>query len=142
MIPVAETTFEFVMSEKPLHVRLSLPKEVSGGGGGGGGGAWSGGGGGGGVPQRPVAQRPVPPVLSLQTFYHGEAVPVSVEISNSSSRSIKDISLSGELLPVGGVASPSVMSDLIHPIVLTPSLGYHGSRIHVDSHITVSRATS
>lgn len=89
MIPVAETTFEFVMSEKPLHVRLSLPKEVSGG--------W----GGGGVPQRPV-----PPVLSLQTFYHGEAVPVSVEISNSSSRSIRDISLSGELLPVGAWLHP------------------------------------
>lgn len=33
-MPVAETTFEFVMSEKPLHVRLSLPKEVSGGWGG------------------------------------------------------------------------------------------------------------
>lgn len=25
---MAETTFEFLMSEKPLHVRLSLPREV------------------------------------------------------------------------------------------------------------------
>lgn len=55
--PVAETTFEFLMSEKPLHVKLSLPKE---------------------------------------TFYHGEPVKVNLEITNSSSRSIKDISLSVE----------------------------------------------
>lgn len=55
--PVAETTFEFLMSEKPLTVRLSLPKE---------------------------------------TFYHGEPVKVNVEITNSSSRTMKDISLSVE----------------------------------------------
>lgn len=55
--PVAETTFEFLMSEKPLHIKLSLPKE---------------------------------------TFYHGEPVKVNVEITNSSSRNIKDISLSVE----------------------------------------------
>ncbi|KAM9358837.1 S-arrestin-like [Symphorus nematophorus] len=57
LVPLAETTFEFLMSEKPLHVKLSLPKE---------------------------------------TFYHGEPVPVSVEINNSSSRNIKDISVSVE----------------------------------------------
>uniref|UniRef100_A0AAQ5Y1H9 S-arrestin n=1 Tax=Amphiprion ocellaris TaxID=80972 RepID=A0AAQ5Y1H9_AMPOC len=28
VVPTAETTFEFLMSEKPLHVKLSLPKEV------------------------------------------------------------------------------------------------------------------
>lgn len=28
VVPVAETTFEFLMSEKPLHVKMSLPKEV------------------------------------------------------------------------------------------------------------------
>lgn len=55
--PVAETTFEFLMSDKPLHVRMSLPKE---------------------------------------TFYHGEAVKVNVEINNSSSRTVKDISISVE----------------------------------------------
>ncbi|KAK7881026.1 hypothetical protein WMY93_030615 [Mugilogobius chulae] len=55
--PVAETTFEFVMSEKPLHVKMSLSKE---------------------------------------TFYHGEPVKVNVEITNSSSRNVKDISLSVE----------------------------------------------
>ncbi|XP_055022596.1 S-arrestin-like [Boleophthalmus pectinirostris] len=55
--PVAETTFEFLMSEKPLYVKLSLPKE---------------------------------------TFYHEEPVKVNVEINNSSSRNIKDISLSVE----------------------------------------------
>ncbi|XP_040901603.1 S-arrestin-like isoform X1 [Toxotes jaculatrix] len=57
LVPVAETTFEFLMSEKPLHVKLSLPKE---------------------------------------TFYHGEPVKVNVEITNSSSRNIKDISVSVE----------------------------------------------
>ncbi|KAG8001724.1 Autophagy-related protein 16-1 [Nibea albiflora] len=55
--PVAETTFEFLMSEKPLNVKLSLPKE---------------------------------------TFYHGEPIPVIVEITNSSNRNIKDISVSVE----------------------------------------------
>ncbi|XP_026219649.1 S-arrestin-like isoform X1 [Anabas testudineus] len=57
LVPVADTTFEFLMSEKPLHVKLSLPKE---------------------------------------TFYHGEPVKVNAEITNSSSRSIKDISVSVE----------------------------------------------
>ncbi|XP_044059184.1 S-arrestin-like [Siniperca chuatsi] len=57
LVPVAETTFEFLMSEKPLHVKLSLAKE---------------------------------------TFYHGEPVRVNVEITNSSSRNIKDISVSVE----------------------------------------------
>ncbi|KAK9520326.1 hypothetical protein VZT92_020221 [Zoarces viviparus] len=57
LIPETETTFEFLMSEKPLHVRLSMSKE---------------------------------------TFYHGEPVRVNVEITNSSSRNIKDISVSVE----------------------------------------------
>ncbi|XP_078023578.1 S-arrestin-like isoform X2 [Epinephelus lanceolatus] len=57
VIPTAETTFEFLMSEKPLHVKLSMPKE---------------------------------------TFYHGEPVRVNAEINNSSSRNIKDISVSVE----------------------------------------------
>ncbi|GLD68614.1 S-arrestin-like isoform X1, partial [Lates japonicus] len=57
VVPVTETTFEFLMSEKPLHVKLSLPKE---------------------------------------TFYHGEPVKVNVEITNSSSRNVKDISMSVE----------------------------------------------
>lgn len=34
--------------------------------------------------------------MSTQTFYHGEPVPVNVEITNSSSRNIKDINVSGE----------------------------------------------
>ncbi|XP_041850164.1 S-arrestin b isoform X2 [Melanotaenia boesemani] len=57
LAPLADMTFEFLMSEKPLHVKLSLPKE---------------------------------------TFYHGEPVKANVEITNSSSRNIKDISLSVE----------------------------------------------
>uniref|UniRef100_A0A3P9H6Z9 S-arrestin n=1 Tax=Oryzias latipes TaxID=8090 RepID=A0A3P9H6Z9_ORYLA len=57
LAPVAEMTFEFLMSEKPLQVKLSLPKE---------------------------------------TFYHGEPLKANVEITNSSSRNIKDISLSVE----------------------------------------------
>ncbi|KAG7225966.1 hypothetical protein INR49_018567 [Caranx melampygus] len=55
VVPVAETNFEFLMSEKPLQVKMSLPKE---------------------------------------TFYHGEPIKVTVEINNSSSRNIKDISVS------------------------------------------------
>lgn len=55
--PSVETTFEFLMSEKPLLVKMSLPKE---------------------------------------TFYHGEPVKVNVEITNSSSRTMKDISFSVE----------------------------------------------
>ncbi|XP_037330173.2 S-arrestin b [Pungitius pungitius] len=54
-VPVAETTFEFLMSEKPLKVKLSLEKEI---------------------------------------FYHGEPVRVHVDINNSSSRNIKDITVS------------------------------------------------
>ncbi|XP_078100706.1 S-arrestin-like isoform X2 [Sander vitreus] len=57
LVPAAESTFEFLMSEKPLTVKMSMPKE---------------------------------------TFYHGEPVKVNVEITNSSSRNIKDISLSVE----------------------------------------------
>uniref|UniRef100_A0A3Q3N4W8 S-arrestin n=1 Tax=Mastacembelus armatus TaxID=205130 RepID=A0A3Q3N4W8_9TELE len=57
LVPVADSTFEFLMSEKPLHVRLSLPKE---------------------------------------TFYHGELLTATVEIINSSSRNIKDLSVSVE----------------------------------------------
>uniref|UniRef100_A0A8C7Y702 S-arrestin n=1 Tax=Oryzias sinensis TaxID=183150 RepID=A0A8C7Y702_9TELE len=57
LAPAAEMTFEFLMSEKPLQVKLSLQKE---------------------------------------TFYHGEPLKANVEITNSSSRNIKDISLSVE----------------------------------------------
>uniref|UniRef100_A0A665UWV6 S-arrestin n=1 Tax=Echeneis naucrates TaxID=173247 RepID=A0A665UWV6_ECHNA len=57
VVPVAETSLELLMSEKPLHVKMSLPKE---------------------------------------TFYHGEPVKVTVEITNSSSRNVKDISVSVE----------------------------------------------
>uniref|UniRef100_A0A672GPM2 S-arrestin n=1 Tax=Salarias fasciatus TaxID=181472 RepID=A0A672GPM2_SALFA len=57
VVPVAETTFEFLMSDKPLHVKMSMSKE---------------------------------------TFYHGEPIEVHVEINNSSSRNIKDISVSVE----------------------------------------------
>ncbi|KAF7650329.1 hypothetical protein LDENG_00127660 [Lucifuga dentata] len=57
VVPVAETTFEFLLSDKPLHVKLSLLKEI---------------------------------------FYHGEPVKATVEITNSSGRNIKDISLSVE----------------------------------------------
>ncbi|KAM7412438.1 hypothetical protein PAMA_020023 [Pampus argenteus] len=49
--PVADTTFEFLMSEKPLHIKVSLPKEP---------------------------------------------VKANVEITNSSSRNIKDITVSVE----------------------------------------------
>ncbi|XP_060929837.1 S-arrestin-like isoform X1 [Limanda limanda] len=57
LVPLAESTFEFLMSERPLSVKLSLSKE---------------------------------------TFYHGEPVMVNVDITNSSNRNIKDISVSVE----------------------------------------------
>ncbi|XP_056138952.1 S-arrestin-like [Lampris incognitus] len=57
LVPTAETTFDFLMSEKPLRLKLSLQKE---------------------------------------TYYHGEPIKASVEITNSSSRNIKDISVSVE----------------------------------------------
>ncbi|XP_046891086.1 S-arrestin-like [Hypomesus transpacificus] len=57
VVPSAETTCEFLMSDKPLHVQVSLEKE---------------------------------------TYYHGEPINVNVDVTNSSNRSIKDISLSVE----------------------------------------------
>ncbi|XP_062329947.1 S-arrestin b [Osmerus eperlanus] len=57
VVPTAETTCEFLMSDKPLHVQVSLEKE---------------------------------------TYYHGEPINVNVDITNSSNRSIKDISVSVE----------------------------------------------
>ncbi|CAL8363305.1 unnamed protein product [Merluccius merluccius] len=55
--PSVQTTFEFLLSDKPLHLKLSLEKE---------------------------------------TYYHGEPIRACVEITNSSSRNIKDISISIE----------------------------------------------
>ncbi|XP_010901659.1 S-arrestin isoform X1 [Esox lucius] len=57
IIPSAETTFEFLMSDKPLHMQVSLEKE---------------------------------------TYYHGEPIKVSVDIDNSSNRSLKDITVAVE----------------------------------------------
>uniref|UniRef100_A0A8C7D0W6 S-arrestin n=1 Tax=Oncorhynchus kisutch TaxID=8019 RepID=A0A8C7D0W6_ONCKI len=53
-IPSSEITCEFLMSDKPLHMQVSLEKE---------------------------------------THYHGEPIKVSVYINNSSSRSLKDITV-------------------------------------------------
>lgn len=97
LLPSAETTFEFLMSEKPLHVKLSLPKEVrasvrfwirhqnhqvlkAGG-----------------LSQIYSWKHFTCLLTCLQTFYHGEPLKANVEITNSSSRNIKDISLSGDI---------------------------------------------
>uniref|UniRef100_A0A8C7TEE1 S-arrestin n=1 Tax=Oncorhynchus mykiss TaxID=8022 RepID=A0A8C7TEE1_ONCMY len=56
-IPSSEITCEFLMSDKPLHMQVSLEKE---------------------------------------THYHGEPIKVSVYINNSSSRSLKDITVAVE----------------------------------------------
>ncbi|XP_055735283.1 S-arrestin-like [Salvelinus fontinalis] len=56
-IPSSEITCEFLMSDKPLHMQVSLEKE---------------------------------------TYYHGEPIKVSVNINNSSSRSLKDITVAVE----------------------------------------------
>ncbi|KAF7652139.1 hypothetical protein LDENG_00100980 [Lucifuga dentata] len=55
MAPSVETTRDFVMSDKPLHVKASLEKEI---------------------------------------YYHGESIKVHVSVTNSSSKSIKNIILS------------------------------------------------
>ncbi|XP_062873248.1 S-arrestin b [Trichomycterus rosablanca] len=55
--PSNETTFEFMMSDKPLHMRVSLEKE---------------------------------------TFYHGEPINVSVDIDNSSSKDVTNLTVSVE----------------------------------------------
>ncbi|XP_077579105.1 S-arrestin-like isoform X2 [Stigmatopora nigra] len=55
--PTAETTFHFLLSDRPLAVKLRLAKE---------------------------------------TFYHGEPVCADVAMTNSSNRTVKDISLSVE----------------------------------------------
>ncbi|KAM4627687.1 S-arrestin-like [Polymixia lowei] len=57
LVPSAETTFEFLMSDKPLNLKLSLQKE---------------------------------------TYYHGEPIKATLEITNSSNRNIKNISISVE----------------------------------------------
>ncbi|KAG8445420.1 hypothetical protein GDO86_010267 [Hymenochirus boettgeri] len=55
--PKAETSWQFFMSDKPLHLTASLPKEV---------------------------------------FYHGEAIPVSVSVTNNSDKTVKKIATSVE----------------------------------------------
>ncbi|XP_036413958.1 S-arrestin b [Colossoma macropomum] len=55
--PLNETTCEFMMSDKPLHMSVSLDKE---------------------------------------TYYHGEPINVSVDIDNSSSKDMKNITVSVE----------------------------------------------
>ncbi|KAI4883102.1 hypothetical protein NFI96_023009, partial [Prochilodus magdalenae] len=55
--PSNETTCEFMMSDKPLHVSVSLDKE---------------------------------------TYYHGESINVSVDINNSSSKDLKNLTVSVE----------------------------------------------
>ncbi|XP_017296598.1 S-arrestin-like isoform X2 [Kryptolebias marmoratus] len=92
VVPVAEMTFEFLMSEKPLHVKLSLSKE---------------------------------------TFYHGEPVKANVEINNSSSRNIKDISLTGFLclcLYVSDRDSVPSGTTLKKDYTLYPLLAYNKER--------------
>ncbi|KAF0031036.1 hypothetical protein F2P81_017767 [Scophthalmus maximus] len=125
LVPSAETTFEFLMSEEPLTVKLSLPKEkcavefevkafcgqsqnekidkessvrlsirkiqfspeISEL-----------------VPSAEttfeflMSEEPLTVKLSLpkETFYHSEPVTVNVDVTNSSSRNIKDISVSVE----------------------------------------------
>nr|ATY71615.1 S-antigen arrestin b [Maurolicus mucronatus] len=57
VIPTAETTFEFLMSDKPLHMQATLTKEV---------------------------------------YYHGEPINVSVNIVNSTNRTLKALTVAVE----------------------------------------------
>lgn len=61
-----------------------------------------------------------------QTFYHGEPVPVSVEITNSSSRNIKDINVSGE--QSGWERLPSCTRDVTSCQKLLPLFSWTGDQ--------------
>ncbi|NWS09746.1 ARRB1 protein, partial [Pachyramphus minor] len=79
--PMAETTRQFLMSDKPLHLEASLDKEV--------GKDWGGDAGG-------VAPgtSPSPCSAPLQIYYHGEPISVNVHVTNNTNKTVKKIKIS------------------------------------------------
>lgn len=83
--PMAETTRQFLMSDKPLHLEASLDKEV------GLGSVVPGG-------QNPIGGAQgvqIPP--SPQIYYHGEPISVNVHVTNNTNKTVKKIKISGEV---------------------------------------------
>lgn len=84
--PMAETTRQFLMSDKPLHLEASLDKEV---------GEDQGGDTGGVTPAR-TGNSPSPLLCSPQIYYHGEPISVNVHVTNNTNKTVKKIKISGE----------------------------------------------
>lgn len=84
--PMAETTRQFLMSDKPLHLEASLDKEV--------GEDW--GGDTGGVTPARTGTSPSPLLCSPQIYYHGEPISVNVHVTNNTNKTVKKIKISGE----------------------------------------------
>ncbi|NWU85426.1 ARRB1 protein, partial [Onychorhynchus coronatus] len=79
--PMAETTRQFLMSDKPLHLEASLDKEVGKDGGGDAGGVTPG-------TSRSPCSAP------LQIYYHGEPISVNVHVTNNTNKTVKKIKIS------------------------------------------------
>ncbi|NXK89553.1 ARRB1 protein, partial [Formicarius rufipectus] len=79
--PMAETTRQFLMSDKPLHLETSLDKEV--------GKDW--GGDAGGVT---LGTSLTPCAAPLQIYYHGEPISVNVHVTNNTNKTVKKIKIS------------------------------------------------
>ncbi|KAJ7418481.1 hypothetical protein BTVI_29066 [Pitangus sulphuratus] len=79
--PMAETTRQFLMSDKPLHLEASLDKEV--------GKDWGRNAGG-------VTPGTSPSTCSgpLQIYYHGEPISVNVHVTNNTNKTVKKIKIS------------------------------------------------
>ncbi|EHH23254.1 hypothetical protein EGK_06688 [Macaca mulatta] len=69
--PTAETTRQFLMSDKPLHLEASLDKED-------------------------LAVLPANPIPSYapQIYYHGEPISVNVHVTNNTNKTVKKIKIS------------------------------------------------
>ena len=102
--PMAETTRQFLMSDKPLHLEASLDKEV--------GEDW----GGDTVGVTPGRTRTSPSHLlrSPQIYYHGEPISVNVHVTNNTNKTVKKIKISGE--EWGLVPSPSPQGPSWTPV--------------------------
>ncbi|NWS99801.1 ARRB1 protein, partial [Mionectes macconnelli] len=79
--PMAETTRQFLMSDKPLHLEASLDKEVGKDWGGDAGGVTPG-------------TSPFPCSAPPQIYYHGEPISVNVHVTNNTNKTVKKIKIS------------------------------------------------
>ncbi|NXA38102.1 ARRB1 protein, partial [Eudromia elegans] len=75
--PMAETTRQFLMSDKPLHLEASLDKEV-----------------GGDLARELAAAGGCHRTFPLQIYYHGEPISVNVHVTNNTNKMVKKIKIS------------------------------------------------